>query len=376
MKVLLIDKNLVEPIHRTKWRHLAEIPGVHLQGLAPAVWRENFRTIQCTPRPEDGFPIATLPVGWMGYENRGFYRGDLNGVFQSCSPDVVIAFEEPYSFFAAQCMLASRELPHRPPVALHSWDNLSDRRHYPYAPSRLYAWIERWVMRRANQLWCANSDAVRLYETAYPGQVRLLHFGLDLDRFGPRHLDRSGEAARGFSIAFAGRLLPMKGIDTLLRAVASLPDDVTLTLIGGGPLREELEDLVAELGLRGRVEFETAIASDEMPRRLAGFDALVLPSRTTRRWKEQFGKVLVEAMASGIPVIGSSSGAIPEVVDDAGLIFPEGDASILAEQLGRLRSDPELWAKLRARGLERAREFAATGFALRVHDLLRAMVGL
>jgi glycosyltransferase involved in cell wall biosynthesis len=85
-------------------------------------------------------------------------------------------------------------------------------------------------------------------------------------------------------------------------------------------------------------------------------DLLVLPSLTTPRWAEQFGRVLVEAMARGVPVVGSSSGAIPEVIGQAGLIFPEGDARALSEAIRQVRDTPTLRAELAARGLARARQ--------------------
>jgi len=81
---------------------------------------------------------------------------------------------------------------------------------------------------------------------------------------------------------------------------------------------------------------------------------VVLPSCTTRVWKEQFGRILVEAMACKVPVVGSDSGAIPEVVGDAGLIFPEGDAAALAECLRQLKESPELRQELAERGYVRA----------------------
>src|SRR5260221_14335510 len=95
------------------------------------------------------------------------------------------------------------------------------------------------------------------------------------------------------------------------------------------------------------------------PARLAAqfcqIDALVLRSLTTPVWKEQFGRVLTEAMACGVPVVGSSSGAIPEVIGEAGLIFPEGDAAALAGCLAKLQQPPALRLALAQRGLARAR---------------------
>lgn len=375
MKVLLVDKNLVEPVHRAKWRALADMPGVSLTAIAPARWRENYRWIDCIPAPGDGFPITTLPTAWPGREARGFYWYGLGAAMRRAAPDALIAFEEPYGLFAWQCVQAARALPNPPAVALYSWDNLSDRRNYPYRGSALLARIERHVMKHARQVWCANSAAERLYEPAYPGRVRLVPFALDLARFIPADAARRPPASpAGLQVGYVGRLLAMKGLDTVIDALAGLGPEFQLTLLGSGPARAELEARAAAAGLGGRVRFEAAIPSDEVPARLRNFDALVLPSRTTPRWKEQFGRVLVEAMASGVPVIGSSSGAIPEVLGDAGLIFPEGDATALAAALERLRTEPALGADLRERGLRRSLEYGPERFARRVHALLEEMI--
>jgi glycosyltransferase involved in cell wall biosynthesis len=108
--------------------------------------------------------------------------------------------------------------------------------------------------------------------------------------------------------------------------------------------------------VEGQVEFSAAVSADQMPACLAEADVLVLPSRTTPVWKEQFGRVLVEAMSCGTPVVGSDSGAIPEVIGDAGLIFAEGDAEALAACLRRLAQSPELRRELGERGRRRVAE--------------------
>ena len=82
-------------------------------------------------------------------------------------------------------------------------------------------------------------------------------------------------------------------------------------------------------------------------------DMLVLPSRSTTVWQEQFGRVLIEAMACGAPLVGSSSGAIPEVIGSAGLIFPEGDTVALAQTLTQLVNSPSLRQELAAHGRQR-----------------------
>jgi glycosyltransferase involved in cell wall biosynthesis len=107
------------------------------------------------------------------------------------------------------------------------------------------------------------------------------------------------------------------------------------------------------LGIQGQVEFAPYVPSTAVPDYLRELDVLVLPSRTTRSWKEQFGRVLVEAMACGVPVIGSSSGEIPNVIGDGGLVFPEDDVAALRERLACLMADTVLRRELGERGRAR-----------------------
>jgi glycosyltransferase involved in cell wall biosynthesis len=151
-------------------------------------------------------------------------------------------------------------------------------------------------------------------------------------------------------------LVEEKGVQILLEAVAGLRDDWALRLIGDGPYLAELQALSTKLGLGRRVIFEAYVPSREMPRRLNELDVLVLPSLTRRNWKEQFGRVLIEAMACEVPVIGSSSGEIPNLIGDAGLIFPEGDSQALRNALCKLMHDPDLRAELGQRGRARVLE--------------------
>ncbi len=160
-----------------------------------------------------------------------------------------------------------------------------------------------------------------------------------------------------FRIGYAGGLLPEKGVDLLLRACAGLRGDWRLHLAGSGDEQDTLQSLAAELGVAGKVHWTGRLPSAQMPGFYRRLDALAVPSRTTPAWKEQFGRVLIEAMACAVPVIGSDSGEIPRVIGEAGLVFPEGDAEALRAHLQRLHDDPAERVRLaqagRARVLER-----------------------
>src|SRR5207245_1339085 len=141
-----------------------------------------------------------------------------------------------------------------------------------------------------------------------------------------------------------------KGLLVLLEAVARLNEDVRILLVGNGPLKVKLLEKAQALSLDGRLELREGVPHHEVSQYLERMTVLVLPSLTTPTWKEQFGHVLIEAMASGVPVVGSDSGAIPEVIGEAGLVVPEGDVRALAEAVHRLISTPGLRTNVASRG--------------------------
>ncbi len=173
-----------------------------------------------------------------------------------------------------------------------------------------------------------------------------------------------------FVVGFAGRITPEKGWRDLAAAVATLPGSFKLVLAGSDndPLvRTRLEDP----GLRGRASYVGLLDREALWRFYASLDCLVLPSLTTSSWKEQFGGVLADAMAIGLPVVGSSSGAIPEVIGPAGLVFTEGNVEAIAESLQRLSLDPDLREELGRQGRERfEQEFSIPAYARKLAGLL------
>jgi len=137
-----------------------------------------------------------------------------------------------------------------------------------------------------------------------------------------------------------------KGLNDLIDALEHLPTEVHLALVGEGPFREALEARIAAQGRERQVSFLGPKPLAGLPEVMNALDVLVLPSRTTQRWKEQFGRVIIEAQACGIPVIGSSSGAIPEVIGEGGLVFPEGDVRLLAKALQSVLGSPDFKRQL------------------------------
>ncbi len=251
--------------------------------------------------------------------------------------------EEPYNLATYLALRAAKAVGAR--AVLFTWQNLAR----PYPPP--FRQFEGYAYRHADAIIAGNRDAIAVLRAkGYQGLVRLIpQFGVDPQLFCPTEAPHQDPCV----IGYAGRLVEQKGLLTLAEALADLPGRWQLVLYGTGPLEEELRARFAVLGLAERVRFAGRVSSLEMPQCLAQMDVLVLPSLTRPNWKEQFGRILVEAMACGVPVIGSSSGEIPNVIGDAGLVFPEGDATALRAALGQLLGDASLRGELGRRGRQR-----------------------
>lgn len=349
MRVLFIARYRDPSMHR-KVQWMAQSPDVRIRAIYPARWDDGLVAVSQAAGDEERVQRRVLGMfGAPTDPHRAFYRTLTFGM-RGFRPHIIHAEEEPDSLAALQIALCRRLFAPQAKLLLHTWQNL-DR---PLSPP------VRWVLGRtlaaADGIFCANRKAAALLaQRGYNRPTPLVPaIGVDTALFTPRPFRRSDN----FVVGYVGRLVAEKGIDTLIDAAtrlvqADLPSPLHLRIIGAGPEKARLRRRAEEAGLAGTVEFLPPSPPAQIAQQMAELDALVLPSRTTPVWKEQLGRVLLEAMATGVPVIGSDSGAIPEVIGDAGLVCPEGDAEALAEAIRRLAFTPFLAAEFARRGLAR-----------------------
>jgi glycosyltransferase involved in cell wall biosynthesis len=351
MRVLVISHTYFPAIYRGKLRHLAHLPDVELQLVAiPAAGQLRYEH-----SPDDTYPQHLLP-SWPATHNilRVYSPLALARVLSRFRPHIVHVEAEPHALSLTQILLLRALFRYR--VVFFTWENLQ----------RLLSWpariVERFNVTQADAALAGNQEAAHvLQQRGFDGPIVVVpQVGVDLTHC--NHVSPAPQwkdlRVHGPVVGFVGRMVKEKGVPDLLEAIAQLPKalNVQLLLIGAGALEAELVTQAAQLRLSARVHRAGAVPFDEVAAHLKCMDVLVLPSRTTPKWKEQFGHVLVEAMACGVPVVGSDSGAIPEVIAEAGLIFPEGDASALAERLQRILGDAHLRRTLSERGRQRVAE--------------------
>lgn len=272
--------------------------------------------------------------------------------------DLVHCWEEPYVASGAQIAHWSRKTP----MIYYTFQNID--KHYPFP----FSAIERWSGRRCAG-WIAAGRTVAEVVSKRPGGFgekphRTLPLGVDLEVF------RSDAAARAEVtrklnwsvegppiIGMLGRFVPEKGFAILQRALADLKTPWRAMFVGGGAMEAELKAWAATQD--DRVRIVTGVKHDDVPAYLNAMDMLVAPSQTTPHWREQLGRMLLEAFACGVPVVGSDSGEIPYVIGDAGVVVPEADDAAWTNAIGCLLDDSALRADYAARGLARAQaEFA------------------
>jgi len=177
-------------------------------------------------------------------------------------------------------------------------------------------------------------------------------WGLDLQpffkaaRLGPRVKSDTK------TIGYVGRLIEAKGVLDLMELMRQLGPNYQLLIIGSGPLEDQLKKMSSDLTLASRVSFLPPQSREELASLYAKLDVLILPSRTDYFWKEQYGRVLVEAMATATPVVGSRSGAIPYVIEKATCLFDEGHLDQMKRAIEQACSmDETACQQLQARSL-------------------------
>ncbi|TSC33495.1 glycosyltransferase family 4 protein [Corallococcus sp. Z5C101001] len=296
----------------------------------------------------------------------GFVYGPELRARLSDGVDLVHAWEEPYVFSGLEVALLT---PRHVPLVFCTFQNLAKRYPPPFAQA------ERFVVRRAAG-WIAWGQTVHDTLLARPGYAlrpsRFIPVGVDVEHFQP-----APEAGRAFReglgwkhegppvVGCLGRFVPEKGLRLLMGALDALRTPWRALFVGGGPMEGELRAWAERHG--DSVRIVTGVKHAEVPRALNAMDVLCAPSQTTPAWKEQFGRMLAEAFACGVPVFASDSGEIPHTVGDAGRILPEADGNAWTAALAELLESPALRQELAARGRERATSRFAWPVVARAH---------
>ena len=282
---------------------------------------------------------------------------DLYRGLQSARPEIVQGVE-PFAVRPLPFLLAGWQAARRLHAALLIV-TLENRplptKHGPVI-ARLLRLVLRPVFRDARLIVHLNAGAARNVLTVgpfAPKMARLMYgtWGVDLAAFTPQRDGREPDFGSSPAILYVGRLHPEKGLSSLLDAfdlVKARTAQARLVLVGDGPARSGVEQRLQERGWQDAVCLTGTIKHRDLPPYFRAAELFVAPSITTPKWEEQVGMTNIQAMACGVPVVSTRSGAIPEYVPDgeAGLLVPERDPQALADAMLTLLNDPNLRHRL------------------------------
>jgi glycosyltransferase involved in cell wall biosynthesis len=347
VRLMVVSHPAVLPANQQFYADLEDVTGWELTLVVPRDWRHDYGQVLGGARwPRLRGRLEVVPVWPVGNIPLHIYRTCAKAVLERHGPDVLYVHHEPYALATVQFFKANRRW-RRVPFGFYAEQNIAKRYPLPFR-----AW-EREVLRGATFAGAVSQTALGiLRDKGFAGRGELLPLGVDVEVYRPTpppaalaELRRSRRL-----IGFVGRLSEEKGLDTLVRAVSLLPPDepVVLVIVGDGPFAPSLDALVDDLGIRSKVVRVGYVPHGEVAAYYSAFDLLVLPSRTLANRLEQFGRVIIESLACGTPVIGSSSGEIPILIESlgGGAVFPEGDTAALASLIRDLLADPERRARL------------------------------
>lgn len=373
-RVVVISHAAINAPHRAVYERLARDHGwdVHLVVPSSIPIGTSGAVKRCDPVGEESaLHLHEVRVSLLKTGRLLWFHG-LARLLVELRPHVVFAEYDPGSMpvvvakaavkpFGGRVVAYTVENMHHPRFR-QAFDDVLQRNLRAFARDLGVGTLDVVGARLTDALICISREGESVFRTArrWSKPISTIPLGTDLALFRPldvadyrRELGLEGR----FVVGYFGRLVPEKGADLLIEALAQLPADVTLLLdmfknFAPGSFADSLLRRAEELGVRDRI-VTIDVKHGDVPRAMNCCDVVVLPSRTTARWKEQFGRVLPEAMACGVPVIGSDSGNIPDMIGDTGLIFSEGDVGSLTAAILRLHNNKAFAHALAMRARER-----------------------
>ncbi len=377
LKVLIISHAYAEEANLAKVVALAKSDDLEVGVLYPEKWRtwHGEDKVKGDSSHSELFHTFTLPTLFSGDSGLYFFHPlKFYRLLREFNPDIIHLEEEPWTPVAGETAFIAKKLKKK--LIFFSWENIDLYLNY------WRRFIEKFVFCNSSTAIAGNQGArARLSKRGYRGRIEVLpQFGVDLKRFNTavtKVAPRQTLGLDGLVIGYAGRLSMDKGLETLFRAFAMLDEsNISLLLVtSSSRLPDYLQNLCISLEINTRVKLVMNTSHAEFPDYLRIFNIQVLPSLTTPTWKEQFGRVMVEGMACGVPVIGSSSGAIPEVLGEAGLVFKEGDVEDLKEKIDLLLRDDMLREKLGRAGQDRVKKlYSYSAIAEKTREIYLSLV--
>jgi len=348
-RILMISyTSFLQEFYQSLPKEIALHTKSELKVLVPPYWKEMWSTGKkyLEKKSDPNYEIHVGKILFAGNLHFAFFIKKLKKLLQTIKPDVIDLENEPFNAGTCQLVFYSRLFSPKSKIVLHA----SQHQYKNYPPP--FNLFERYTLKHADAILVRNSMAKDVLEQkGYKGRLEIITHGVDTEAFKPHNISMNKNESKPV-IGYVGSLIKQKGLNHLLEAVSDL--QCKILIVGDGPEKEYL--LKLSLDLKIDIQFEPAASHKQVAGYMNQMDIFVLPSLTRPNWVEKFGRVLIEAMACGVPIVGSNSGEIPNVIGPAGLIFKEGDNGDLRDKLDLLLNNKDLRDKFGKLGRKRSVE--------------------
>lgn len=351
LRVLRISHSATVDAYRERDRQLSDREGIDLELITPQQWEhlggqnESISELFKVHRAKT-YGTGSVPLF-------AFDPQIIRSALLRFKPDIVDVHEEPYSVSGFETVWLAHIFAPSAACVFYSAQNIL--KHYPPP----FCWSEQYVFNHSYGAYpCSEGVKSVLSAKGFSSNSDVIPLGVDLLLYAPDGPQKRADyniAADEFVIGYFGRLESYKGVQFLIQSLAD-PDSLNfrLLVVGSGSYESELRSIANGLGVSDRIVWTGPVPGMEVPAYMRTCNLIAVPSLTTKTWKEQFGRIVVESIACGVPVVAFDSGSLPEVVSDVGLIAAEGDLNQLSAAINRMAGDPELRATLREKGLSKA----------------------
>ena len=352
MRILYVSHTYIVAENQKKLHALAALPGIELMLVTPHLWREPvLKEIQAHVPPNAPFAVRPIRAVWPGVEQYHWYLS-LDLGMREFQPDILCVEQGAGAFVYAQSLLARNAFAPKAKAVFFTWWNL------PYLARWPFSAIEQFNLSQSQGGVAGNADAAEiLRQHGFAGPLIVMpQLGIDPEEYCRKDVGdlRRELGLDRFTVGYTGRFVEEKGVRVLLEALAGADFDFQLLMVGRGPLESEIRAFAESHGGHDRLKIVSGVGHSEIANYQNCMDVMVVPSLTRPFWKEQFGHVIIEAMACEVPVVGSDSAEVPRVIGDAGIVTLEGDAASLRAALANLAVSPKLRRQLGQAGRRRA----------------------
>jgi glycosyltransferase involved in cell wall biosynthesis len=374
IQLLSVGHSYVVALNRSLMRELNKSDRVQVTVGAPRFFAGDLRPIHVEDEPVGSeLQVVDLPCTLTSSIHLFWYNTSaLRKLVQSKSWNYGYIWEEPYILSGYQLARAFNK--RKIPFSLFTNQNIYKKYPWPFSQ------FEKRTLQLCDSLWGCGPQVLETFrQKQQTGHSQVVPYFVNTERFVPLTVQQKAQKRKEWglgdlkTIGFMGRLIKEKGLEHFCYAVEQLPREMPwqVLILGDGPMKAELQAWILKNNFQGRV-FLKLVKHEEVPQILPTMDVLLCPSQTTPFWREQFGRMIIEAFACGVAVIASDSGEIPFVVDDAGLIVSEQDKEAWARTLSQTLTNEDLLHTLRERGFLRARTFSIKTVAEQIEKIIVA----